>query len=93
MAKKKCFSKDQHKKTGSILKKIRQQLLELLANEIQHSYPKSSNAYRFTERAWESIERLRCELDDLFAKETTEDEWQAESLQNIYYGPECPRNG
>lgn len=84
MAKKKTFTKLQHKKTGVMLKKIREQL-NLFVHEVDASYSRSTSKRVF--RAIESITNLASELEDLLARETTEDEWNREKLQQIYFGP------
>jgi hypothetical protein len=84
MAKKKPFTKSQHKKAGAMLKKIRTQLNQFV-HEVDASYSRSTSKQVF--RAIESLATLASELDDLLARETTEDEWNREKLQQIYFGP------
>lgn len=78
---------DGHRQVGSALKGSRDGLVRLVV-ELAGAYGKSGRVVALARKAADAVDKLRCELDGIVARETTRAEWDAGDLGRVYYpGP------
>jgi hypothetical protein len=82
-SKKTPLTKDQHKKIGTILKKMRDELLLVVLDEVQQAY--GTAEANLVLRAADAIDKLRDDLSNRLAKETTAAEWESGKLDSVYH--------
>lgn len=81
MPRKPGLSRRQHVDLGAQLQAARDTLVHALTL-IGNAYPHTSKATRLAEKASKAVDALRCELDDVSARELPGDRWSP----LIYYG-------
>lgn len=75
------FTPEQHVEVGKRLGDARF-VIATLATELANAYPHNSAAVRLAHSATRTLDKLRCELDSVSAREMTAEQWSP----LIYYG-------
>jgi len=78
----------EHVELGNRLKAIEKEYLEIY-NKVAHAYGKSSRAGKLLWTQAQSFApsvKIRCEMDNIVANETTLEEWNKNRYGNIYMG-------
>ncbi len=83
--KKKNWTLAEHKTAGKSLKIIVNNLLDLHV-DLAKVYGKSHKAANLANKAHKAVDALRCELDNVLARETSDGEWKTKRLEKTYYG-------
>ena len=74
---------DEHIDYGRRLKSIRKELMSLTTPLLGEKYPQNSPTARVAKKAMDSIDALRCKMDDNLAEEHPN-----KPYERVYYGPD-----